>query len=351
MTESYCPNSGCQLATSARCLEGFDPPEGCPFQSNSLQVTDETRAYVSQELVDLPSGEALTGLQASEVAASGPTKLVVIAGPYGSGKTTILTSVFEAFQEAPFANYSFRGSRTLVGFEKRAHLGRKESGRETADTPHTSIREGIVFLHLDLALRVGFAFDHVHLLLSDVSGEMFKRLRDNSDAVTDFASLSRADHLCVVIDGEKIVNKELRHVARNDSRSILRSILQSGQLSTQCVVDVVFTKWDLIVDAGGTSAQAEIDSFIDQTKEVMSSSASGHRTQFHEVAARPPVKARLPFAHGLPTLLRSFVDHDEVTETKPIVYVESKPRREMSRYTEAVLTKSGLRSSYELRRL
>jgi hypothetical protein len=133
MTEANCSQQGCPFSISGRCLEGFEPPSICPYQTRQDVQQDEVATYVSQDLVDLPSGEALTERQAAEVARDELSKVIIIAGPFNSGKTTILTSLFEAFQEAPFGNFQFRGSRTLFGFERRCHLGRMESGNEEAD--------------------------------------------------------------------------------------------------------------------------------------------------------------------------------------------------------------------------
>jgi len=198
-----CSQPGCSIETSGYCLEGFEP-DACPYLSQVDHGQEEILTYDSQELIDLPSGEALTEDQTTQVLNSDATSAVLVAGPTGSGKTTILTSLYEAFLEAPFANYLFAGSQTLVGFERRCHEGRRESGRVAPDTTHTSMREGVRFLHLKLARHGRESLSRKHLLLSDISGELFKRLRDSSDAVKSIQSIRRANYLCIVIDGKKI---------------------------------------------------------------------------------------------------------------------------------------------------
>ena len=346
MTERSCPQSDCLLGTSGKCLEGFDPPEKCPYLLSETKNNTEQTA-VDEDTVDLPSGEALTARQASDIARSGPTKVIIIAGPYGSGKTTILTSLYEAFQEVPFANYTFRGSRTLVGFERRSHLGRKESGQEFADTPHTSAGEGVRFLHFSLAFRNKLGMDFANLLLSDISGELFKRLRDASDSVHELTALDRANHLCVVIDGQKIVDPETRYVARNDSRSILRSILESSRLARDCAIEIAITKWDLVVEAIQRESATDLKTFIDDTLRALRSVAIGYEVRVHEVAARPPVVARVPFAHGLPTLLRSWMGHESMHSFKLGLSSIAKPSREIDRYTRAVIARKELTSDYD----
>jgi HrpA-like RNA helicase len=350
MSDFDCPQQGCPARTTGKCLEGFEPLEKCPYLASGGDVQRGETITSSPEFVDLPSGEALTQAQAAAVTRSGISKVVIVAGPYGSGKTTILTALFEAFLEAPFANFLFRGSKTLIGFERRCHLGREESTQPTPDTSHTSVREGVVFLHLDLALEERDATDHKNMLLSDISGELFKRLRDSRDAVQQIEALKRADHLCLVLDGEKIASRESRQVARNDSRSILRSILEAGVLSPQTVVDVVFTKWDLIIQSLTDSNSAEMLAFIADTKAVLSETASGYEIRFHEVAARPTSRL-VPFAHGLPTLLRSWFTSATSRAQKPQVTLASAPMREIARFTEAVLASSRMEGDYDVRRL
>ena len=347
MVEVVCAQPDCQLPKSGRCLEGFDPPETCPYRTGQLRAIDDTVEFVEQDLVTLPSGEALTERQAAEITRLGATNLVVIAGPTDSGKTTILAALFEAFQEAPFGNYLFAGSRTLVGFEQRCHLGRRESGQEVAKTAHTSVREGVAFLHLDLAFRDESRLSHRHLLLSDISGELFKRIRDSSDAANDVASLGRADHFCIVVDGQRLVDTETRQSTKSDSRSILRSVIESGKLSTSCMIDLVITKWDLITRVLQEQGDSTIRSFLNETIRAVTAVAGDRQITVHEVAARPPVDAKVPFAHGLPTLLRSWMGHDQHGPKKMSVYSVSGSQRDFNRYTDTVLTSYGLAEAYE----
>src|SRR5438046_759504 len=136
MKNLSCAREGCQVASTSTCLEGFDPPTTCPYLASASPSGDETVATETPAFVDLPSGEALTEAQASEVTRHGVTRVVVLAGPSGSGKTTVLTSLFEAFLEAPFGNFLFAGSRTLLGFERRCHDARVASGRTDPHTVH-----------------------------------------------------------------------------------------------------------------------------------------------------------------------------------------------------------------------
>jgi hypothetical protein len=336
--DAFCSRSGCPVALtgSGRCLEGFDPIDTCPFYSSDEVTAEETTALLSGDIVDLPSGEALNEKQAADVAREDTSKVIMIAGPYNSGKTTVITSLFEAFQDAPLSNYLFRGSRTLVGLERRAHLGREESGQEEADTSHTSLREGVMFLHLALSTFETGRLDTGSLLLSDISGELFRTIRDSSEAAKQLVSLTRADHLCIVVDGEKLVKSSERQIAKNDSRSILRSIIEADVLPKSCVVDIAITKWDVIVEGLDGSDGKLIGEYIDGTKDALKTAARNHPVRIHEIAARPPKEAKVPFAHGLPTLLRSWMSKRERLAGSPI-YIPKRSAREFGRFTEATI--------------
>jgi hypothetical protein len=311
-----------------------------------LPVDDRTEGVPEPaHFVDLPSGEALNETQAAEVTRQGATRVVIIAGPSDSGKTTILTSLFESFLEAPFANYLFAGSRTLVGFERRCHDARPASQRSIAHTGHTAT--GVVeFLHLRLMAASGSVIGSQNLLLSDISGEQFKRLRDHSDAVKKMTMLKRADHLCLVIDCQKLIDPGLRHVARNEARALLRSIVEADALSSSCKVGLVFAKWDLVVTAKDS---AGIKAFVAETQanlEPLLRQVAASQT--FEVAARP-TNTRVPFAFGLPTLLRYWLQEPPLG-SRPEVYV---PRhadggRESTRFASSVFYGS-LGEDYDVR--
>src|SRR6188768_15789 len=112
-----CTREGCDIAQSGVCLEGFSSSEDCPHVADPA-VSAESEA---EDGIWLRGGEALELEEAANICRKGQTKVVLLAGPRESGKTTIITSLYESFQDAPFGGYSFAGSETLVGFERRCH--------------------------------------------------------------------------------------------------------------------------------------------------------------------------------------------------------------------------------------
>jgi hypothetical protein len=342
VTNFSCTREGCQITSTAKCLEGFDPPSTCPYLTSSEINEVVSGATKEGPFVELPTGEALTQTQASEITRQEVSHLVILAGPHGSGKTTILTALFEAFLEAPFANYLFAGSRTLVGFERRCHDARVASGRVQPHTVHTGL-EAIDFLHLRLAPASDSVLGIQSLILSDISGERFRALRDSTDAVKNMPLLGRADDLCVVLDGEKLASPDLRHAARNDARALLRSLIEAKALSAECNIQVVFAKWDAVLASGFSEVTK---AFITDTRLTLEDTLQGRPAQFFEVAARPR-NVRLPFAFGLPTLLRSWLVEPRISKVK-LYFPSVQSGGERTRFSEYIVRKHGLGEHYEI---
>ena len=77
------------------------------------------------EFIDLPQGRELNDAAALDLAKSRPVQWIVLAGPIDSGKTTLLTSLYELFQWREVEGYAFAGSSTLPAFEELCYLSNR----------------------------------------------------------------------------------------------------------------------------------------------------------------------------------------------------------------------------------
>ncbi len=304
-----CRQAGCQVAQTGRCLEGLSLND-CPhlFPRGDLPTVDTTELFPedigdmvvprddrdaeSAAQVALTSGEDLTSEAASSITRRSMTQVILLAGAVGSGKTTLIASIYERFQEHQLAGYLFAGSRTLVGFEKRCHLARIASERARPDTERTLLAQGTRFLHLQTR-REDLCGPIRDLLLTDLSGELFRRAGDSSEECRKLGVLLRADRLVLLIDGERLIDPRRRHQATLEPKMLLRRALDEGMLSQHVHVDVVFAKWDLMQDdAFGTTTAA----FVETTTEEFSKRYGGcvRSLHFYHVAARPDATKRMP---------------------------------------------------------
>lgn len=255
------------------------------------------------ELIEFPTGDDLILQEASAVMGSGPCRFLVVAGAPRCGKTTLLNGIYELFQEGPVGNLMFAGSRSLIGFEKRCHPSRQVSEAEAADTDRTKLLEEGRFLHLKFN-QSDCAEPSRHLVLSDIDGEFFKRMRDNVEECKRHPFLRRADRLLVLVDGRKLASLRRRHEALEDGKSLLRSLLDSGMIDPNTALHIVITKWDHAHNVKvGTSAM------VDFVKEGFVPVLAGRRYLWTVecVAARPGEESAFAFGHGIPELLPTWV--------------------------------------------
>src|SRR5687767_4699776 len=95
----------------------------------------------------LPDGEALTPASVEVVTLAEEATVIVLAGSSESGKTTLITSIYERFLSGRVTGQLFAGSRTFIGLERRAHPARIRSKAPMASTQHTTLAEGQLLYH------------------------------------------------------------------------------------------------------------------------------------------------------------------------------------------------------------
>ena len=235
------------------------------------------------EFIELFSGAALGATDAEVITLRSRTHLVVFAGAEGSGKTTVLTSLYERLNRGPFAGFTFAGSRSLLGFEEICHLNRLASGGTQPDTQRTRLTDETRYYHL--ALRpTEPASSRRDVLLSAMSGELFRMARDSQEDAERLTFLRRADTIIVLVDGERLATPAQRTSAQADAADILESVLDANMVSLSCRVEIVFSKLDRITASG----QAVLD-FLAKTQEKFEGKFRNRvpHLSFRQIAAWP----------------------------------------------------------------
>lgn len=305
-----CKQAGCPIVTTGNCLENFVPPTSCPHFLPELGVAAaEPTARLAPTIkhsarddhVDLPTGTAFDPTSAYEVCRERVARVVILAGEQRSGKTTLLASLYELFQEGPVGRFTFAGSKTLPAFEERCHDARMTSGRDVPETERTKPLEGLRFLHI--ALSDPERRTRTNLLLGDMSGELYDTVRDSSDECAKYGFLRRADHFVVMLNGAKLAENSHAEAFAH-ARGVVRSLLDADVLRGHTHVTLLTTKWDLILKDGGDGARARLDELEQGFRS--SFAAKLPRLHFAHVAARPRASG-LDFAYGLGGLLDTWM--------------------------------------------
>jgi len=192
--------------------------------------------------------EQLNPEEASRLLARGPGRLVVLMGEQGAGKTTIVTELYER-QRRPDSPVRFAGSWTLLAFERLA-AARRATGHVPPAARDNVDPEGRELLHIALSCGEG----PLHLLLSDLPGEIFRRLADNQLGIAELPWLRRADKLVLVVDGAQLRDVLTRSATVTRVRQ-LRERLEPFDLARSGTrLALVVTKWDLVAGDPGAVA-------------------------------------------------------------------------------------------------
>lgn len=294
----------CTYSTTGKCARGHTTGTNCPFltddyddledddlEDDNAEATSEARNLLNihdsddldednpgaetpdtSDTVYFTSGQALLESSVQSITYAFPTKLILVIGGPNCGKTTLVASIFDSFQEGPLGNFMFAGSYTQVGFEERCHTARLSSTSKRVN-PETERTKSSEFSYLHLSIRDKALLKQTqHLLFTDVSGERFKSARDRDEDMNQLTILRKADHIFYMVDGEALSTIATRSPTRADIFAFLRRAIQSGLLTNKNKLNIIINKYDKVIK---NSAEESINSFFitplkEQFSEVIS---------------------------------------------------------------------------------
>jgi hypothetical protein len=293
-----CGNADCRVAETSRCVEGLTL-EVCPHYGHDADGRDTKEAPAQERSrgVALPSAGTLTPTEASKILCQGVSRVIAVIGPRDSGKTSLVASVYDLFQEGAVEGVEFSRSRTLHAFEQVCHDVRAMSRRGVPHMHRTPLGE-VRFYHLEIG--GGAAGEKLALLLGDRAGEEYREAADDVSVVARFYEVARADTLTVLVDGERLLGGG-RHNLRSDITMMLQGLRDGGGMRQGCRLAVVLTKLDAIrVSPLVDRAMADFQRLVDDVRRLFGDLAS--RIEPFQVAASPKTEI-LPRGAGLNTLL------------------------------------------------
>lgn len=316
-----CGRPECGISKTGICAEGHTPLESCPtfgqsahdeldkgfeeFEEGDADDDEEEESHPLPEptRLPLPSGEPFTPAEVDRFLLRKPAKFVTIVGEFDSGKTTLICALYDKFLKGGFAGYLFSGSHTLLGFEKRSHHSRVDSGRTAPDTLRTSLYDGLRYFHLSLLLGDA-SKSRIELMLSDRAGEQYEKARGNSELVEELIEVKKADYVVLLLDGGRLADPFQRAGAMQAVRQTIRAFLDGGALMDDSRVQVVTTKFDLLT---GVQKRESFEVQIEQFQAGLMNDFSDRLGQlsFWEIAARDP-HGEFSAAHGMAELLMSW---------------------------------------------
>ena len=246
-----CKLANCTVAEDSRCLEGRGPDcpnlltdDGVGIPLEAAKETSESIAYPATEY--LYSGRPLEIAEAQEISRRGRAIVIALAGmKKSSGKTSLIARLHQQFQGGPIAGYYFKGSRTLWRLEELNWLATVESGSGSPSMERSSRQYDNSFLHFTVQ-KSGTSDGYIDLLVNDISGETFPEVIVAESICEQLVGLQRADHLAIVVDGDAISDRNLRHDHCAKAKNFIQRALRTGQIGSKTVLHLIISKLDIL---------------------------------------------------------------------------------------------------------
>ncbi|GHA19708.1 hypothetical protein GCM10007989_14140 [Devosia pacifica] len=206
---------------------------------------DDAAGRVVSGAVSLSPGGTLNEESLERFLLGRHAQIVTIIGDRDSGKSTLISAIYDRLLRGPFAGFSFVASRSLIAFEKRLHSARVESGRNRPETPRTSRQEGLLHFHIALA-ETENPDGRFDIMLSDRAGEVYREARGDTALISQLPEIFRADRLVILVDGGRLASPIERSNAVQSARQMLRALLDNDAIDSESRVQIVITKMDLL---------------------------------------------------------------------------------------------------------
>lgn len=310
-----CANPDCRVAEDGKCVEGFEL-NACPHYGHLPEGVDDeeivNEAPEPNGAIGLPGADTLTPEQVARLLRAGDTRIIAIIGPSDAGKTSLIASLYDLFQEGSVAGTEFARSRSLHAFEHACHDARAASRRGVPHINRTP-RGEVRFYHLDLG--GGAAGDALALALGDRAGEEYRGAADDTSIVAAFPEIRRADSLTLLVDGERLLDSGARHNLRHEVTMILQALIDGGGVKTGQRLALVLTKIDTVqASPEGERAEADFKALYENLARLFGTTFPNIET--FRIAASPKTAA-VARGTGIPDLLTFWLGAAAAPPTLP----------------------------------
>ncbi len=163
------------------CLLGLRDYKECPYLKNGSEQVESTDIIVDNDLPIYWTGNSFGEIDLKSLTYEKRPYIIGLVGSSNAGKTTLLATLYMLLRSGEkFKDFSFVGSKTLLGWENLAHFLTLKADNQTQFPPHTSRNTGRVpgMLHLKLKDKKGLIHD---FLFTDAPGEWFQTWANKAD--------------------------------------------------------------------------------------------------------------------------------------------------------------------------
>lgn len=324
-----CSHVGCKVQTDGICLLGHDPVESCPNYASDAEPVEEFEESEEPRTappVKIWASEKMQLADYPALARRRRLRTVALVGEEKVGKTTLLCSIYGMFCKGPFADLTFAGSETLLGFAKLQAFAMLNSGRVSPTVPRTSRRDPLAFFHLALARG---RRDVVDLVIADRSGETYADARTSTDLIGKLDEFRLADRVCFLLDGGRLASKDDRTAYTRNFRQMINALHDNGALARAKGFEILSTKLDITRRSDAVDI-AYLNDF--QARVVSDFAKKGLVIPSYEICALPKADRTVGIV-GLDDLIRRW------TEPAPLPDVAPRPAAGATRQIDRLLSK------------
>ncbi len=230
-------------------------------------IEDKEKTKSAAETGKIPNiykGRALNSIELYQMTAKQKTQIILVAGAFQSGKTTMELAMYQMFLRGMNKSLQFAGSRTLVDVVERSKGLRVISGNPESEVERTSSAEEDKYFHMEVL--DGRKKRH-NLIFTDFAGEIFEKPETNGeDALLE--KFAGVPNIIVLVDGEKLSGK-WKDKALVDCKCVITKLMQTGIITDSTNVHLVYSKNDRILASNNPNMEKIINRNNDKVKKML----------------------------------------------------------------------------------
>lgn len=236
-------------------LQDSETENEADFNNGSSEKADTQE---ETDYVFTYSGQAMNMQELFQFSAHEELELVLVAGPFHSGKTTLETMLYYVFLEGRNKKLNFGGSYTIRGFKKRTEKILYSSGEPEPVIGRTLFKDTDCFLHLRVCDETG---QSQNLIFADLPGEIFEK----TGYIEDYREIFEdVENVIVIIDGKKACDVKERKNVYMETIIMIKMFLNNGIITRNTKLQIVCTKLDEIQESKN---YIEVEQFL-ETKRI-----------------------------------------------------------------------------------
>ena len=228
---------------------------------------------IERAVVTVP--DAMTRQEARSLSGRRGARLVLLMGERGVGKTALIAALWQRFTEADaMGQHRLAGSRTAFGLERRAHWLRIDSGLNAERFPPTPADDPQL-LHLRVRRNDG---ELVELLLADLAGERFERVREGRPLADELPWVGRVDRFAVLLDACAISRQGQSEIAVTRAQRQILALRSRSLARDAARVALVVTKADTLSRVGEAALRRHEPALLEAARAVDPEATIVHTT-------------------------------------------------------------------------